>query len=215
MAAINDKIGNVLDRNTINKEFLRLMEYFAHDCVEKILQHIDALNVRDTGYLRSTIRSVVMANSGGNSAVVSFFMATYGAYVEQALGRYWGVDSDLKDGKGVGSENISAEFATDLNTPRNASFHGLPYKDGLSGAHDKLRQEKHKPRQFFTREINRQIERISYRLLAEIGNTMDIHVMDTIADCLTPTEKGNVWWTAGYVTTVYDSQNPTPQTVDY
>lgn len=211
MAAINRKIGNALDiNNYVNKEFLQLMNYFANDTVEKILEHIDRMGVKDTGALKSSIRGVVAANAGGNSAVVSFFMLYYAPYVERALGRYWGVDADLRKGEGVAGANVDVAPIGGVGYGAvGARFHDLPYAGGYDhGMHDTLRQKTHRPRPFVMAEIRRQVERISYRLLAELGNTMEIHILDAIDEAFSPMGgEGNVWGKAGYKVR-YDTGGP-------
>ena len=168
-----------LDEKTLGKQALRIINYFAKDTIDKIFEHIERLDVRDTGALRNSIRAVVHANAGGNDALVQFFYIHYAPYVENALGRYWGVDSDIPDRKGVGIHNIDVPPIQQVNYgPMTATFKGLPK------AHSALRTATHRPRPFFNSEIRRQIERISYRLMRELGNNIEIHMLDLIGETL-------------------------------
>lgn len=205
--------------NDIKRETLQLIHNFASYTTENILRHIDRMDVRDTGALHNSIRSVVHAQANGSAALVSFYMKEYAPYVEQAVGKYWGVDADLKKSRGVSHENIHAPESGFPPQPLTATFDNLPYRTMGKRAksheyHDALRQRTHKPRQFMTREINYQINRVSWKLLETLGNTMEIHVLDTIVEALDPQKTGNVWRALGYNITTFDSNNPNMQTMD-
>jgi len=183
--------------NELNEESMQLIHYFAEDTTDKILQHIDRLNVKDTGTLRSTIRSTVYYNAGSHSALASFYFAYYAPFVEQAVGKYWGVDNDLGAGVGVKSVNINAEPIQSVGYgPLGATFSGVPS--------NKRREATHRPRPFIMSEIRRQVERISYRLLEVCSNTIQIHMLNTIDDALMPDTPGNYWRKEGYRTLTRD-----------
>ena len=218
MAAINRKKRNSLDlANEINGQTLKLINAFATHTVDKIIDHIERLHVKDTGALRNSIRAVVHAQGVGKGALVSFFMTEYAPYVERALGRYYGVDSDLQDGRGIGygMHEIPPMGYPPERSGTTFNTGAIPYKPGKEHAHDALREKTHRPRQFIVREINRQLESLSYRLLGEVGNTMEIHILDSIDDALNPLKTGNVWREQGFVIRTEDTAYPTGQTMDY
>ena len=184
-----------LDSNDLGEELykkkIQLLHYFAQDTTEKILKHIDRLDIKDTGTLRNSIRSVVYANAGGDSQVVSFYMKEYGLYVERAVGKYWGVDNDLGKGIGVKGRDIEVPPVTSRDYgPLNASFH-LPV--------NQRREETHRPRPFWKIEIKRQIERISYRLLEECLSTVEIHMLNAIDEALMPNVEGSIYRKEGFI----------------
>lgn len=180
--------------NDLDEEAMRLIRYFAQDTTEKIFEHIDRMDIRDTGNLRNSIKSTVMANAGGHSALVSFYYAYYAPYVEMALGKYWGVDADLGKGVGVRKTNIDIPPIPHVGYGKlTASFSGLP-----GGHHGKLREQTHRPRPFIRSEIMRQIDRISYRLLEHCTNTCEIRLLETLDECLMPNVPGNYWEKEGF-----------------
>lgn len=165
--------------DAIKKRTLQLVGYFVMDTLNKIFKHIDRLKIKNTGTLRESLKGVMMANSGGNVILVKFWYAYYADMVEMAVGKYRGVDADLGKGRGVKAENIHAPQIEEQNYDRlKATFSGLPA--------NKRREETHRPRPFFRSEIRRQFERISWRLMGELGRIMEMHVLQmadtTVAD---------------------------------
>lgn len=158
---------------------IRRVHYFAIDTINKIFDHIDRLKIgrcaESTGALKSSIRSTVHTNAGGNEALVQFFYMYYGDCVEQAVGKYRGIDKDLGDGVGVKSKNIKAPQIEGVGYgPMTATF------DGVSDSPGRVRT--HKPRPFLRSEIRRQVERTSYKLMEEAGLLIDIHMATLIGD---------------------------------
>lgn len=195
--AINAKTAKLDLNNQLTADVLRLIHYFAKDTTDKILEHIDRLAVRDTGTLRDSIRSTVMMNAGGNTALASFYFVEYAPYVEMAVGKYWGVDADLGKGVGVKKTNIDIpQVGAKGYGPLTASFSGLP-----GGRHGTLREKTHRPRPFLRIEINRQVERISWRLLEQCANTMEIHMFEAINQAAFPNVPGNIFTNEGFVET--------------
>lgn len=186
--------------NHLTADVLRLIHYFAKDTTDKIFEHIDRLDIRDTGTLRNSIKSMVMMNAGGNSALVSFYYINYAPYVEMAVGKYRGVDNDLGKGVGVKKDNITIPPISGTNYgPMSASFSGVP--------ENRRREETHRPRPFLRAEINRQIERISYRLLEECANTMQIHMFEAVSQAAFPNVPGNIFTNEGFVETSVSQNN--------
>lgn len=154
---------------------MRILHFFVTDTVNKIFHHIDRLKIKRTSALRDSIKAVVHTNSGGNEALVQFFYLNYGDCVEQAVGKYYGVDADLGKGVGVKSENISAPEITGSGYgAMTASFNGLPA--------NARRERTHKPRPFLRSEIRRQVERVSFKLMKESGILIDIHITSLIGE---------------------------------
>lgn len=162
----------------LSQQASKLVNYFAKDTVEKILYHIDRLDIRDTNTLRNSIRAVVRKNAGGREALVTFFYTYYGDMVEQAVGRYRGVDADLPKGTGVKSKNIDIPPIDKKGYgPLRATFKGLP-----GGYHGKLREIYHRPRPFLRAEIYNQVDRITYRMLREQGDLIETHILSFVGE---------------------------------
>ncbi len=170
MAQLDSRID--LERKFSSEVYI-ILHYFVVDTVGKIFDHIDRMNIYNTGALRDSIRALVHTNAGGNEALVEFFYWNYGDCVEQAVGKYYGVDKDLGKKVGVKSKNIQApQISTYGYSALKASFSGVPQ--------NARREETHRPRPFLRSEIRRQVERISYKLMSEAGVLIDIHIANLI-----------------------------------
>lgn len=156
-------------------EAVRLIHFFAINTIEGIFRHIDRLKIKRTESLRNSIKSIVHTNAGGNQALVQFFYLYYGDCVEQAVGKYYGIDADLGEKRGVRSENIKAPEINSLGYgPMKASFSGVP---------DNARREQtHRPRPFLRSEIRHQVDYTSFKLLKNAGVLIDIHMANLIGD---------------------------------
>lgn len=154
---------------------VRRIHFFAIDTINKIFEHIDRLGIRRTDALRSSIKATVHTNAGGNDALVQFFYLHYGDCVEQAVGKYYGVDADLGDKRGIRSENIKAPEIQGVGYGKmRGSFSGVP--------DNARREETHRPRPFLRSEIRRQVDRTSFKLMEEAGILIDIHMASLIGD---------------------------------
>lgn len=191
-------IPNGLDlANEWNDRTLELVHYFCQNCTDKILANIDRLNIKDTGTLRNSIEGVVRYNAGsgkGASALVLIYFATYGPYVEQAVGKYYGVDAALGKGRGIRSREMPYISEDPITSATYAPLHGNISPAALQYYTDKQgnkqdRGAKHRPRPFIRNVIRYEIERISFRLLEELGNTMEIHCLGAIVDAMDTDEQ--------------------------
>lgn len=174
-------MATVDKRIALDKEFslstVKLIHYFARNTIEKIFKHIDKLDVRDTDALRNSIRSVVHTNASGSQALVEFFYLYYGECVEQAVGKYYGIDADLGKDRGVRSENIKApEIASRDYGPLSASFSGVPK--------NVRREQTHRPRPFLRSDIRREVEYTGWRLANKGGQLIEMHMVIGINDLL-------------------------------
>lgn len=177
MARFDERLleGNVSD--AIAKKTIELVGFFVDDTLNKMLRHVDRLNIRNTNTLRNSLKGVMQTNSGGNVILVRFWHAYYAEMVEQAVGKYWGVDADLGKGRGVKAANIAAPpiDSADYGSMR-ATFSGLPDRP--------VREKTHRPRPFFRSEIRRQAARISWRLMRDVGRLMEMHVVQVAEGAL-------------------------------
>lgn len=172
MATIDKRID--LKRQFTAEEYL-ILHYFVVDTVDKIFQHIERLKIKRTGALKDSIKALVHTNAGGNEALVEFFYLNYGDCVEQAVGKYYGVDNDLGESVGVRSENIKAPEIQGVGYgSMSASFSNVPV--------NARREQTHRPRPFLRSEIRRQVDRISLKLMREAGMLIDIHIAGLIGD---------------------------------
>ena len=173
--------------NVVNEEMLKLLHYFASNTTDRIFEHIKRLEIHETGQLKASIRATVQNMAGGNSALVSFYFLNYGVFVEQAVGKYFGVDEDLGAGRGVRAENISAPQIT---SPTYGSMVGQI--KGISktyGEDKKPRGEKHRPKPFLMSEIRYQLRKIQWRLLSNLGYTASAHIIKDICNSFDPSGK--------------------------
>lgn len=154
------------------------MHRFARKTVERIMEKIGRLKIQDTHALENSIKSTVHTNAGGNQAMVQFFYLYYGECVEQAVGKYYGVDRDLGIGRGVRSENIQAPEITGVGYgPLKASFSGVPA--------NARREQTHRPRPFLRSEIRRNVEYVGWRLMKNGAQLIDMHMVNDINELLT------------------------------
>lgn len=160
---------------------IQLIHYFARDTVEKILQHIQRMDIQDTHALRNSIKSVVHTNASGNQMLVQFFYLFYGDCVEQAVGRYRGIDSDLPKGQGLKSENVGAPQITGRDY---GAMQGIIKGVPATTPSGKNRGDYHRPRPFLRSEIRRSVDRIGFRLMSQCGELISIHMINTIAEAI-------------------------------
>ena len=156
-------------------ETVRMLRFFVTNTIDGIFRHIERLKIKNTGALKDSIKATIHTNAGGNEALVRFFYLNYGDCVEQAVGKYYGVDVDLGEGTGVKSRNIQAPEITGVGygamTP---SFSGIPETPA--------RVRTHRPRPFLRSEIRHQVDYISQKLMREAGMLIDIRVAGLIGD---------------------------------
>lgn len=165
-------------------ETVRMLRFFVTNTIDGIFRHIERLKIKDTGALKDSIKATIHTNAGGNEALVRFFYLDYGDCVEQAVGKYYGVDVDLGEGTGVKSRNIQAPEITGVGygamTP---SFSGISETIQAKGKHEgEFRGKYHRPRPFLRSEIRHQVDYISQKLMREAGMLIDIRVAGLIGD---------------------------------
>lgn len=180
----------------LDKEFTQetVMELhrFAQRTVNRIMEKIARLNIKDTGALMNSIKATVHTNAGGNQALVQFFYLYYGECVDQAVGKYYGIDADLGKGVGVKSPNIQAPPISGAGYgPLTPSFSGIPATPG--------RVRTHKPRPFLRSTIQRSVDYVGWRLANVGAQLIDMHMVHDIegflqegvmAMIMAPFEKG-------------------------
>lgn len=174
-------------RTTINHQFdqqvIERINLFATDTIKKIFQHISRLKIGEstgTGALADSIRAVVHTNAGGKQALVQFFYLYYGECVEQAVGKYYTVDSDLGKKVGVKSLNIKAPQIERVGYgPMTATFKGLPSQEN-----NEMRRRTHRPRPFLWSEIKRQVDRTTLLLMRETGKLVETRLWSDVVDAL-------------------------------
>lgn len=162
----------------LSKEAMKILHYFAVDTCTRIIRHIDRMGIKDTGALKNSIASTVYTNAGGNMTLVRFFYLHYAECVEQAVGRYYGIDADLPKDKGLSSENVGAPQIQGLGYgAMKGIIKGVPNPRKTEGGRTIDRGDWHKPRPFLSSEIKNSVERVSVRLMREVGNILDIRTM--------------------------------------
>lgn len=172
--------------NVVDKDTMRLLHYFAQNTTDRIFAHISRLRIHDTGALESSIRATVWNMAGGNSALVRFYFLSYAPYVEQAVGKYYGIDADLGPDTGVKSANISApQIKSPSYTSMYGQMNGIPQRTATG----RDRGEVHRPRPFLMSEIRYQLRSIQWRLLRELGYTASAHIIHDICDMFDPSGK--------------------------
>ena len=175
----------------LDKEFTQetVMELhrFAQRTVNRIMEKIARLNIKDTGALMNSIKATVHTNAGGNQALVQFFYLYYGDCVEQAVGKYRGIDNDLGDRQGVKSLNIQAPEITGAGYgPLTPSFSGIPESIQTKGKHEgEFRGKYHRPRPFLRSTIQRSVDYVGWRLANVGAQLIDMHMVHDIDGFLT------------------------------
>lgn len=177
--------AEVLDLgNVVDEEMMEILHYFAKNTIDRIFRHIERLGIKKhTGNLKKSIRATVSNMSGGNAALVNFFYINYGVFVEQAVGKYYGVDSDLGHKRGVKSVNIGAPEITSYDYgPMKGIIRNIPPKNPEVKSRGGERGAFHRPRPFLMSEIRYQLRRTQWRLLEQLGYTASAHLIKDIKD---------------------------------
>lgn len=177
--------AEVLDLgNVVDEEMMEILHYFAKNTIDRIFRHIERLGIKKhTGNLKKSIRATVSNMSGGNAALVNFFYINYGVFVEQAVGKYYGVDSDLGHKRGVKSMNIGAPEITSYDYgPMKGIIRNIPPKNPEVKSRGGERGAFHRPRPFLMSEIRYQLRRTQWRLLEQLGYTASAHLIKDIKD---------------------------------
>jgi hypothetical protein len=176
--------AEVLDLgNVVNEEMMEILHYFARNTIDRIFHHIERLDIKDTGALKKSIRATVSNMSSGNIALVNFFYINYGVFVEQAVGKYYGVDSDLGHKRGVKSVNIGAPEITSYDYgAMKGQIKGIPERNPKVKSRGGERGAFHRPRPFLMSEIRYQLRRTQWRLLEQLGYTASAHLIKDIKD---------------------------------
>lgn len=176
---------NAIDERLLGKELsqkaIKIVHYFAVDTVERILNHIERMDIVSTHALKNSIRSIVHTNASGNQMLVRFFYLYYGECVEQAVGRYYGVDADLSEGTGLKSENVGAPQIEGKNYgAMDGLIKGVPAIRTTSSGKVIHRGDYHRPRPFLRSEIRRNVERVGIRIMKECGELVSVHTMNSL-----------------------------------
>lgn len=177
--------AEVLDLgNVVDEEMMEILHYFAKNTIDRIFRHIERLGIKKhTGNLKKSIRATVSNMSGGNAALVNFFYINYGVFVEQAVGKYYGVDSDLGHKRGVKSVNIGAPEITSYDYgAMKGQIKGIPERNPKVKSRGGERGAFHRPRPFLMSEIRYQLRRTQWRLLEQLGYTASAHLIKDIKD---------------------------------
>lgn len=157
-----------------NLDTVKYIHYFAKDTLDKIFRHIDRMKIKDTGALRQSVKAVVHANAKGQTALVQIFYLYYGECVEQAVGRYWGVDSDLPKRTGLKSENVGAPAISQSGYgAMEGIIKGVP--DRVVGG--KRRGQYHRPRPYLRSEIRRQASRTAMKLMSHAAQLIEVRMI--------------------------------------